>query len=239
MDAKFNRACQDQIWTLLRNLKDAFQKRFPPTSGLPPNVQHIVDKLAPVWASYHDFIEESNKGKRKAGQKKSADGKQPEDGKSSNTKGICDHDFNTAFAMDNIFYDAKANPRRHVKAFYLLCRILEKEGAKSMQCFPLRRSWVHAHMHIDTLILRQHILDKDQSKSKDEPKDELEDELEDEPKDKSKVKPKDELKVKWGQVLDMKRGPFKEPKRPKPGDRVFQGSVKTDGVAISITVTLH
>ncbi|KAJ2778767.1 hypothetical protein GGI15_004079, partial [Coemansia interrupta] len=85
-----------------------------------------------------------------------------------------------------------------------------------------------------------------EDKSKDKPKDESEDEPRDKPKDKSKVKSKDklkdkskdepnnELKVKWGQVLDIEHGSFKKPKNPKPDYCVLKGSVKTDGLVISI-----
>ncbi|KAJ2538595.1 hypothetical protein EV175_006447, partial [Coemansia sp. RSA 1933] len=57
------------------------------------------------------------------------------------------------FAKDNIYYDAKANPNNHLKAYYQLIWICKKEKVKTKQCFPLQTSWVLGHMQIDTKIL--------------------------------------------------------------------------------------
>ncbi|KAI8318236.1 hypothetical protein GQ54DRAFT_300616 [Martensiomyces pterosporus] len=59
------------------------------------------------------------------------------------------------FAKDSIYYDAKANPDKHLKAYYQVMKICEKEKIKAKQCFPLRTCWVPGHMQIDTKILRQ------------------------------------------------------------------------------------
>ncbi|KAJ2548134.1 hypothetical protein EV175_004937, partial [Coemansia sp. RSA 1933] len=57
------------------------------------------------------------------------------------------------FVKDNIYYNSKANPNNHLKAYYQLMRICEKEKVKTKQCFPLQTSWVPGHMQIDTKIL--------------------------------------------------------------------------------------
>ncbi|KAJ2718243.1 hypothetical protein GGI07_005836, partial [Coemansia sp. Benny D115] len=64
------------------------------------------------------------------------------------------------FAKDDIYYDAKANPCHHLKAFYLICCLLEDNKAKLMQCFPLCTSWIYSHMHVDSTILWQQVIGK-------------------------------------------------------------------------------
>ncbi|KAI8320724.1 hypothetical protein GQ54DRAFT_298413 [Martensiomyces pterosporus] len=59
------------------------------------------------------------------------------------------------FAKDSIYYDAKANPDKHLKAYYQGMKICEDENIKAKQCFPLRTCWVPGHMQIDTRILRE------------------------------------------------------------------------------------
>ncbi|KAJ2642867.1 hypothetical protein GGH99_008653, partial [Coemansia sp. RSA 1285] len=86
-----------------------------------------------------------------------------------------------AFAKEDIYYDAKANPRRHIKAFYLICQLLEEKGAKSMQCFPLRTSWIYSHMHVDAIVLRQQVIKNGPSDCPDP----------------------------WGKVVDLTACPFK------------------------------
>ncbi|KAJ2537963.1 hypothetical protein EV175_006568, partial [Coemansia sp. RSA 1933] len=58
------------------------------------------------------------------------------------------------FAKD-IYYNSKANPNNHLKAYYQLIRICEKERVKTKQCFPLQISWVLGHMQIDAKILHE------------------------------------------------------------------------------------
>ncbi|KAJ2803503.1 hypothetical protein H4R20_002868, partial [Coemansia guatemalensis] len=100
----------------------------------------------------------------------------------SNDRELTEEEFNDSFAKDDIYYDARANPKRHLKAFYMLCQILEENNAKMIQCFPLRKNWVHAHMHLDTIILCQQLLNVPGSSSVD----------------------------KWSEVLNLESRPFKE-----------------------------
>ncbi|KAJ1991864.1 hypothetical protein GGI26_003757 [Coemansia sp. RSA 1358] len=108
------------------------------------------------------------------------------------------------FAEDSIYYDAKSSPQWHLKAFFELIKFFERRAMKSFQCFPLRTSWVPAHMQIDTRILRRHIL-------------------------RSEHKPKDSDKTSWSKVLDLGCKAV----RPQKSKR-FWGAIQTDVVSVSI-----
>ncbi|KAI7905155.1 uncharacterized protein BX663DRAFT_414794, partial [Cokeromyces recurvatus] len=41
---------------------------------------------------------------------------------------------------NNIYYDCKANPIAHLKAYYKLADLCEHLGSKTFACFPLRRT---------------------------------------------------------------------------------------------------
>ncbi|KAI9350428.1 hypothetical protein BD770DRAFT_461523, partial [Pilaira anomala] len=62
------------------------------------------------------------------------------------------------FKKNSIYYDLKASPRKHLFAYYKLAKLFESYKLKSFRCFPLRTSFVPAHMTIDTMILNNHIL---------------------------------------------------------------------------------
>ncbi|KAJ1769179.1 hypothetical protein LPJ74_004240 [Coemansia sp. RSA 1843] len=70
----------------------------------------------------------------------------------------------TAYDSDYKFeeeghYDIKAHPKKHFKAFCCLAVLLETNGYKAFQCFPLRKSFVPMHIEIDTMILCRSIMD--------------------------------------------------------------------------------
>ncbi|KAI9311409.1 hypothetical protein BX666DRAFT_1063248 [Dichotomocladium elegans] len=114
------------------------------------------------------------------------------------------YDDTYKFAKDDIYYDVKKSPGKHLNAFYQLCKFLGMREAKSVQCFPLWTSWIPCHIHIHTRILCQHI--SRQASTKDPP-----------------------IEKTWGKVLDLKSKAFKD-----RHDRRFFGAIQTDGVSVSI-----
>ncbi|KAJ2569518.1 hypothetical protein IW140_003072 [Coemansia sp. RSA 1813] len=59
---------------------------------------------------------------------------------------------------EGLYYDIKAHPKKHFKAFYRLAVLLETNDHRSFQCFPLRKSFVPMHIEIDTMILCRSIM---------------------------------------------------------------------------------
>ncbi|KAJ2792925.1 hypothetical protein H4R20_006708, partial [Coemansia guatemalensis] len=115
------------------------------------------------------------------------------------------------FRKDDRYYDVKAAPLNHLKAYYHLAVLLEKEHKASIQPFPIRRSWIPAHTLIDLPVLRANILDRTK-----------------EPHAVFDRNEKDPKKA-WSKVLDMQSAPMKDKHK-----REFQGSAFTDGVSICI-----
>ncbi|KAG1045734.1 hypothetical protein G6F43_011232 [Rhizopus delemar] len=62
------------------------------------------------------------------------------------------------FAKGSIYYDCKANPLKHIKAYYRLSSMCEALQNKSFNCFPLRKGFIPSYMTIDTYILNTQIL---------------------------------------------------------------------------------
>ncbi|KAJ2610024.1 hypothetical protein EV177_004172 [Coemansia sp. RSA 1804] len=109
------------------------------------------------------------------------------------------------FAKDSVYYDTKANPDRHLKAYYLLMRICEREKVKANQCFPLHTSWVPGHMQIDTRILHEKFVSgKLQGQKSD-------------------------AELIWREVLDYDAKLIKTRANSK-----FGKSIMTDGVSVSV-----
>ncbi|KAJ1893962.1 hypothetical protein LPJ81_005260, partial [Coemansia sp. IMI 209127] len=54
---------------------------------------------------------------------------------------------------ENIYYDVKASPQTHAAAFFQMARFLQDQGKHVFQCFPLRRSFIPAHITLDTKAL--------------------------------------------------------------------------------------
>ncbi|KAJ2383377.1 hypothetical protein GGI23_007153, partial [Coemansia sp. RSA 2559] len=63
-------------------------------------------------------------------------------------------------AEGNIYYDVKKNPRAHAAAFFQMARFLQDRGEHVFQCFPLRRSFIPAHITLDTKTLCDTFLHK-------------------------------------------------------------------------------
>ncbi|KAJ2248674.1 hypothetical protein GGI13_004561 [Coemansia sp. RSA 455] len=122
------------------------------------------------------------------------------------------------FRKGNLYYDIRAHLAEHLHSFSKLCQLIEtcsqgiwkKKGhnkkANSVQCFPLCKTFIPCHMHLDAVIIHQHILP-------DEP-------------GLSKLGPMDI----WCCIVNLDTKPFK-----KHGDKEFSRLVCTDGISISLT----
>ncbi|KAJ1770575.1 hypothetical protein IW140_003324 [Coemansia sp. RSA 1813] len=112
---------------------------------------------------------------------------------------------NDAPSEKGLYYDIKCDPVKHVKTFFLLARFFQQNKSRSFQCMPLRTQWIPCHVHIDKTILCQWFLGGTKKGQK------LTNDL-------------------WGEVFDINCWAVKS----KQGGKVFEGSVQTDGVSISI-----
>ncbi|KAJ2719480.1 hypothetical protein H4S00_003476 [Coemansia sp. D1744] len=150
------------------------------------------------------------------------------------------------FKGDDIYWDCKASPENHVKAFIMLNRCLVAEGYRCIQALPLRRSWVYAHVPINTVILANHIFeekycpvtDKQPAVSPDKPaaladKPAVSSDEPGTPADKPrklKKPPKRYTEEEyWARVVDLKLRSFKDHMCHK-----FNGYIMTDGVSITV-----
>ncbi|KAJ2543088.1 hypothetical protein GGF49_002335 [Coemansia sp. RSA 1853] len=158
------------------------------------------------------------------------------------------------FKGDNIYWDSKTRPEKHIKSFIMLNRCLVAANYRCIQALPLRRSWVYAHVPINTVILANHIfgekyrpaMDKQPATSPNEPAALPEEPavspnepatspnepaaLPDEPRKTKKPKPKRYTQEGyWERVVDLKMKSFKD--HPQ---HMFTGYVMTDGVSISV-----
>ncbi|KAI8641376.1 hypothetical protein BD408DRAFT_418170 [Parasitella parasitica] len=65
---------------------------------------------------------------------------------------------NYKFKMGSIFYDVKANPENHFKAFVKLAELFEAVQLKQFFCFPLRTTFIPCYMTLDNKIIHHHII---------------------------------------------------------------------------------
>ncbi|KAJ2480178.1 hypothetical protein IWW56_002600 [Coemansia sp. RSA 2131] len=122
------------------------------------------------------------------------------------------------FKGDNIYWDSKTRPEKHLKSFIMLNRCLAAANYRCIQALPLRRSWVYAHVPLNTEILAQHIFEEEYIP------------VTDKLPATSAGKPKRYTQEGyWEQVVDMKLKSFKDHAR-----HMFTGYVMTDGVSISV-----
>ncbi|KAJ2502971.1 hypothetical protein GGH96_000707, partial [Coemansia sp. RSA 1972] len=113
--------------------------------------------------------------------------------------------------MDSIFYDVKADPLQHLKAFVQLNTILARQKMRFVQALPLRRSWVYAHVPLNTTILVRCIFDKPYKRT---------------PGGKNiKV----DIRRYWGCAVDLEQDMFRSQKGHQ-----FLGFAMMDGVSISV-----
>ncbi|KAJ2427020.1 hypothetical protein GGF41_001836, partial [Coemansia sp. RSA 2531] len=139
------------------------------------------------------------------------------------------YDDSYTFKKGNIYYDIKTSPEKHLRAFSELCRLLEsrnggirkKKGrnkkANSIQCFPLRTSFIPCHMLLDPTIIRQHIINLKVAKGAKATK------------GAKGITGRSTMREIWSRVCSRKSKPF-HPRR----DLQFSGSADTDGVSISL-----
>lgn len=122
------------------------------------------------------------------------------------------------FLKSSIYYDVKANPSKHLNAFYRLAFIQQVLGYPTFQVFPLRTSLIPCYMQIDTNILGKHILDG-ASYANLEKGQGLEAKMD----------------LIWSQVVDLKQPLFKRQTSNNQATALqFQGTIFTDGVGISV-----
>jgi hypothetical protein len=64
------------------------------------------------------------------------------------------------FDKGNIFYDCKAKPLKHLRAYYQIAKVYEalQENGKCINCFPIRTTFIPCYMTIDTVILNTKVL---------------------------------------------------------------------------------
>ncbi|KAI9245273.1 hypothetical protein EDC94DRAFT_643458 [Helicostylum pulchrum] len=112
------------------------------------------------------------------------------------------------FEKGSIFYDCKANPVKHLRAYYQIAKTCEAlQGGKSINCFPIRTTFIPCYMTIDTLILNTQIL-------------------------KNMVLTHLDKQVVWGRAINLNSKGME----PQGSDKQmkFRGMVYTDGVGVSI-----
>ncbi|KAJ2483946.1 hypothetical protein IWW56_000092 [Coemansia sp. RSA 2131] len=73
---------------------------------------------------------------------------------------LCSYSIGYKFTKQSIYYDAKAFPLQHLKAFVRLNAILAQKDIKCTQALHLRRSWVYSHVPLNTCILVRCIFGK-------------------------------------------------------------------------------
>lgn len=117
------------------------------------------------------------------------------------------------FMKDSIYYDVKVNPLNHYKAFIQLEEIIEelsydkeKQTCKSFVVYPLRTSFIPAHVTMDTTIMNYHILGAKTYKE-----------------EKSSI---------WPKIMNMDYKALKKQKTDK--SLCFHGMIQTDGVTVSV-----
>ncbi|KAJ2569591.1 hypothetical protein IW140_002999 [Coemansia sp. RSA 1813] len=114
------------------------------------------------------------------------------------------YDNDYKFEEEGIYYDIKAHPKKHFKAFYCLAVLLETNGYRSFQCFPLRKSFVPMHIEIDTIVLCNSIMGWSYNA-------------------------KSPIESYWYRFLNKKSRVL----RTRNGFR-FYGTIQTDGVSVSV-----
>ncbi|KAJ1895708.1 hypothetical protein LPJ81_004902 [Coemansia sp. IMI 209127] len=107
-------------------------------------------------------------------------------------------------AENNIYYDIKQSPQTHAAAFFQMAHFLQERGERIFQCFPLRHSFVPAHITLDTKALCNTFMHK-------------------------RYNPKQEKHEVWSQFLNLSS---KAVRSQKASDFTF--TIQTDGVSITI-----
>ncbi|KAI8047867.1 hypothetical protein BDF22DRAFT_462002 [Syncephalis plumigaleata] len=132
------------------------------------------------------------------------------------------------FGENGLYYDCKANPVKHFKAFFKLARLFDDLELKPFNCFPLRRSFSPCYVHIDTVILCENILGRSYADKKTDQQKELEKEWSDKQRREALKKKK---KGHWEEVVELNRKVFRD---QKGGKLEFFYSIETDGVGVTV-----
>ncbi|KAJ1768274.1 hypothetical protein IW140_005698 [Coemansia sp. RSA 1813] len=114
------------------------------------------------------------------------------------------YDSNYKLEEEGIYYDIKAHPKKHFKAFYRLAVLLETNDSRSFQCFPLRKSFVPMHIEIDTMVLCRSIMNWNYNA-------------------------KFPIEIYWYRFLNEKSRVLRA-----KNDFRFYGTIQTDGVSVSV-----
>ncbi|KAI7905635.1 uncharacterized protein BX663DRAFT_583747 [Cokeromyces recurvatus] len=111
------------------------------------------------------------------------------------------------FMKASIYYDCKAQPLKHLEAYYKMAKYCEELGYKSFMCFPLRRTYVPCYMTIDTLIVNNHILCNTNRSNLDKG-------------------------FIWSQIVNLSSKGMKDQGASK--SLKFRGMIQSDGVGVSV-----
>ncbi|KAJ2089402.1 hypothetical protein IW138_003432 [Coemansia sp. RSA 986] len=114
------------------------------------------------------------------------------------------YDSNYKFEEEGIYYDIKAHPKKHFKAFCYLAVLLETNDCRAFQCFPLRKSFVPMHIEIDTTVLCNSIMGWSYNA-------------------------KSPIEIYWYRLFNEQSRVL----RTRNGFR-FYGTIQTDGVSVSV-----
>ncbi|KAJ1858050.1 hypothetical protein LPJ76_001288 [Coemansia sp. RSA 638] len=121
------------------------------------------------------------------------------------------YDNDYEFAENSIYYDVKANPGKHLKAFIWLEIIFAEWGMSCTQALPLRSSWVYAHVPLNTAMLVQCVFSEPYNRISG---------------GKEKIQP--HINTYWKRAVDLQQDIFRS-----HGHYKFMGYMVTDGVSIS------
>ncbi|KAG2211255.1 hypothetical protein INT47_006375 [Mucor saturninus] len=110
------------------------------------------------------------------------------------------------FRGNSIYYDSKARPVEHMRAFYELALSFIDIELPVFNCFPLRRSWIPCYTTIDSKILCQNILGRRWTNRQD------------------KI-------ALWREVINLNSDALKHQEN---GELQFRGTIQTDGVGVTV-----
>ncbi|KAJ2498026.1 hypothetical protein GGH96_004658 [Coemansia sp. RSA 1972] len=124
---------------------------------------------------------------------------------------LCSYHSGYRFAKQSLYYDVKVHLLQHLKAFVRLNAILAREKMRFVQALPLRRSWIYAHVPLNTTILVRCIFNEKYTAL---------------PGGKKSIHP--HIIKYWGWAVDLEQDMFRSQKGHQ-----FLGFAMTDGVSIS------
>ncbi|KAI7896240.1 uncharacterized protein EV154DRAFT_435263 [Mucor mucedo] len=117
----------------------------------------------------------------------------------------CDFFAEVWLKLTRIYYDSKARPVEHMRAFYELALSFIDIELPVFNCFPLRRSWIPCYTTIDSKILCQNILGRRWTNRQD------------------KI-------ALWRELINLNSDALKHQEN---GELQFKGTIQTDGVGVT------